>query len=66
VPRSIKDAAEVAEPPGGDEGPADPDGHDKFLADLGDFAEGEQTALAADAATGAGTDEGDGADGDPK
>lgn len=66
VPRSIKDAAEVAEPPGGDEGPADPVGHDKFLADLGDFAEGEQTALAADAATGAGTDEGDGADGDPK
>ncbi|TQM46215.1 sensor histidine kinase [Pseudonocardia cypriaca] len=66
VPRSIKDTAEVAEPAGSDETPADPDGHDKFLADLGDFADGEQSALAADAATGAGPDEGDGADGDPK
>jgi anti-sigma regulatory factor (Ser/Thr protein kinase) len=66
VPRSIKDAAEVAEPAGGDEAPADPDGHDKFLADLGDFADGEQSALAADAATGAAPDEGDGADGDSK
>ena len=66
VSRSIKDAAEVEEPAGGDEGSACPDGHEKFLADLGDFADGEQAARAADAAPGSGTDEGDGADGDPK
>jgi signal transduction histidine kinase len=66
VSRSIKDAAE-AEDPGGPavEGGADPDGHDKFLADLGDFADGEQAARAADT-TGSRTDEGDGADGEPK
>ncbi len=44
--RSTRDAAEVATPEGGGEGAAD-DGQDKFLADLGDFADGEQAARAA-------------------
>jgi two-component sensor histidine kinase len=67
VSRSIKDAAEVEalEDTGVDDG-ADPGGHDKFLADLGDFADGEQAARAADPAPGSGADEGEGTDGDPK
>jgi hypothetical protein len=67
VSRSIKDAAEVEalEGTGVDDG-ADPGGHDKFLADLGDFADGEQAARAADPAPGSGADEGEGTDGDPK
>jgi anti-sigma regulatory factor (Ser/Thr protein kinase) len=49
VSRSIKDApaAGGASPPAPELG-ADPDGHEKFLADLGDFSDGEQAARAAD------------------
>jgi anti-sigma regulatory factor (Ser/Thr protein kinase) len=60
VSRSIKDAPAAEEPAGA----ADPDGHDKFLADLGDFADGEQAARAGDAAPGSAADEGGRADGD--
>lgn len=47
VSRSIKDTSEAEDP--AVEGAAGPDGHDKFLADLGDFADGEQAARAEDA-----------------
>ncbi|GAA5135903.1 ATP-binding protein [Pseudonocardia adelaidensis] len=58
VSRSIKDATAVDEP----EGAADPDDHDKFLADLGDFTDGEQAARAEHA-----DGDADGnADGEPK
>jgi anti-sigma regulatory factor (Ser/Thr protein kinase) len=63
VSRSIKDAAdaESAPPPAPELGAADPDGHEKFLADLADFTDGEQAARADDESSG----EGDGAtDGD--
>jgi hypothetical protein len=43
VSRSIKDPAESA----GAGADAGPDDHEKFLADLGDFADGEQAARAA-------------------
>jgi anti-sigma regulatory factor (Ser/Thr protein kinase) len=64
VSRSTKDAGvDVAGAGGG--APAD-DGHDRFLADLGDFADGERAARAEDAATGSGAGERDGADGEPE
>jgi anti-sigma regulatory factor (Ser/Thr protein kinase) len=65
VSRSTKDTAVEVDDPGGGGAPAD-DGHDKFLADLGDFADGEQAARAEDTATGSGADERDGAGGEPK
>jgi two-component sensor histidine kinase len=57
VSRSIKDTSE-AEGSGGSgaEGSADPDGHDKFLADLGDFADGERAARAEDSGADSGAD----------
>jgi anti-sigma regulatory factor (Ser/Thr protein kinase) len=59
VSRSIKDAADgdagSPPPPPPEPAAADPDGHEKFLADLGDFAEGEQAARAATRRTGKGT-----------
>jgi hypothetical protein len=65
VSRSTKDTAEAGVGSGA-ESSADPDGHDKFLADLGAFADGEQAARAADTATGSQTDEGAGGDGEPR
>jgi anti-sigma regulatory factor (Ser/Thr protein kinase) len=65
VSRSIKDAAESAPPSAPELDAADPDGHEKFLADLADFTDGEQAARGEDAGSG----ERDGAtdgDGDPK
>jgi two-component sensor histidine kinase len=60
VSRSIKDApdAEGAPPPAPKAG-VDTDGHEKFLADLGDFSEGEQAARAAGEGDGAAGGDGD-------
>ncbi|HYH32368.1 MAG TPA: hypothetical protein VD903_18515, partial [Pseudonocardia sp.] len=62
VSRSIKDSADAdsAAAPAPERDAADPDGHEKFLADLGDFSEGERAARATEGDTGRDTDEGDG------
>ncbi|MHA6628545.1 sensor histidine kinase [Pseudonocardia sichuanensis] len=66
VSRSTKDTAvEVDDPGGTGEAQAD-DGHDRFLADLGDFADGEQAARAEDTATRADADDRGSAHGEPK
>jgi anti-sigma regulatory factor (Ser/Thr protein kinase) len=46
-------------PPPPERDATDPDGHEKFLADLGDFADGEQTAHADDASKGVAGRDGD-------
>jgi hypothetical protein len=48
VSRSIKNApnAEGTVPPTPESDTTDPDGHEKFLADLGDFTDGAQAARA--------------------
>ncbi|WP_369805197.1 sensor histidine kinase [Pseudonocardia sp. MH-G8] len=65
VSRSTKDAAVEVDDPGGGGEPVD-DGHDKFLADLGDFADGEQAARAEDTATDSRVDERADTDEEPK